>query len=165
MGDETGITKIVAWWGAVVATVVLLWDIYKWNKSGPNLQLSASPNMQVLGDEGLEGPSYIFLEVSNVGDRKTTLTHFVGKWYKSFWQRIRRKKAEANFMVPNPEYSKPLPFILEAGESWTGYVRQTEELEGWMKTGRLFLGVAYTNKVKPKYLRIRYKVHNKDSRN
>ena len=43
------ITEIAAWWGAIIATLVLLWDMYKWERSGPIINVSASPNMQPFG--------------------------------------------------------------------------------------------------------------------
>jgi len=36
------ITELAAWWGAIIATLVLLWDMYKWERSGPIINVSAS---------------------------------------------------------------------------------------------------------------------------
>ncbi len=47
--------EIVAWWGAIVATVVLVWDIYKWKTSGPKIRFVVCPGMIVVGDPTREG--------------------------------------------------------------------------------------------------------------
>jgi len=31
-------TSIVAWWGAILSTIVFLWDIYKHRTAGPRLR-------------------------------------------------------------------------------------------------------------------------------
>jgi len=38
------ITELAAWWGAIIATLMLLWDMYKWVRSGPIINVSVSPN-------------------------------------------------------------------------------------------------------------------------
>lgn len=88
------ITDFAAWWGAVIATLVLAWDIYKWKKSGPLIEVSASPNMQILGGmpDSLSGKTYVAVEVRNTGKGKTTVTHLVGYYYSSFINRLKRKK-------------------------------------------------------------------------
>ena len=42
-------SEIAAWWGATIATLVLLWDIFKWKRAGPVVTISASPNMTIVG--------------------------------------------------------------------------------------------------------------------
>jgi hypothetical protein len=73
------ISDIAAWWGAAIATALLIWDLYKWRRSGPHLEISVSPNMSTFGSAQMygEGP-FVVLEVRNNGNRKTTLTHCVG---------------------------------------------------------------------------------------
>ncbi len=44
-------TDAAAWWGAIVASLILIWDVYKWIKSGTALRLNAVPDMQLLYDE------------------------------------------------------------------------------------------------------------------
>src|SRR5437879_4880685 len=44
---KVNLTDVVAWWGAVVATIVLLWDVYKWTHRGADVRVEAAPNMKV----------------------------------------------------------------------------------------------------------------------
>jgi hypothetical protein len=55
MLDDMTSTEIAAWWGAIIASIVLLWDIYKWKTRGPKLVMRLSPNIQVWGDPSREG--------------------------------------------------------------------------------------------------------------
>jgi hypothetical protein len=43
-------TDIAAWWGAVIATAVLIWDIYKWRTAGPRIALDVRSGMKFLND-------------------------------------------------------------------------------------------------------------------
>jgi hypothetical protein len=43
-------TDVIAGYAAFVATGVLLWDVYKWKRSGPGISFTASPDMKIYGD-------------------------------------------------------------------------------------------------------------------
>lgn len=74
-------SDVAAWWGAIIATLVLVWDVFKWRKSRFSIKVSASPNMSSLNPlkEKLEDDKNIFVEVVNRGDKVITLTHLVIK--------------------------------------------------------------------------------------
>jgi hypothetical protein len=143
-------TEIAAWWGAIIATLVLAWDMYKWKRSGPIINVSASPNMQTFGgvSNGLENKTFVVVEITNTGGRKTTLTKLVGFHCKSIFQKLRRKEDES-FIVDNPAPSQPLPHVLGPGERWLGSIEQNEELEEMSRSGYLFCGVYHSSGKKP----------------
>jgi len=81
------LTEIAAWWGASVATIVFLWDIYKWRRSGARLRLMVSGDMEAYGHlAALLSPdqTLIVVEAINVGNKKTTLTHLFASYYKNW---------------------------------------------------------------------------------
>jgi len=43
------VTDLANWWGAFIATLVLVWDMYKWKRSGPIINVSASPGIKTVG--------------------------------------------------------------------------------------------------------------------
>jgi len=45
-------SDFAAWWGAILATVVLLWDIFKWRATRVRLRITAQPNMQTVTRAG-----------------------------------------------------------------------------------------------------------------
>jgi hypothetical protein len=121
-------TDIVAWWGAVVATLVLLWDVYKFLRQGPSLRINARPDMQAYGMPGREEDTFVIVEAVNVGDRPTTLTIIGLRYYTSHFQRWRRKP-QRTMIVPDPALTQPLPHVLEPGKMWAGGITQNAELE------------------------------------
>ncbi len=153
------ITEIAAWWGAIVATVVFLWDIYKWRKSGVVLRVTASPNMQTFTGV-FEEPKFVIVEVVNNGNKKTTLTHLVGVQYLSWTDRI-RKKSKHTFFVPTPLFNAQLPYVLGVGERWMSGIEQTDELEKWSREGLLYIGVCDTSKTMSTIVRVKIPLEEK----
>ena len=139
-------TNLAAWWGAVIATLVLAWDVYKWKRTGPIVNVSASPNMQTFGGvlDAFQDKTFVVVEVTNIGDRKTTLTHLVGFHYTSIFLWLIKKKNKA-FIVANPALSTPLPHVLEPGERWLGGIEQNKELEEMSRNGYLYCGVYHSS--------------------
>lgn len=155
--QDMSINDIVAWWGAIVATLVLIWDVYKWKRSGPVLRVTARPNMRSM-DENSEGV-YIIVEVSNIGDKSTTLTNLVGVCYKSRLA-VFLKKPNYSFDVTNTMFRKTLPFLLIPGDRWMGGIDQRNlekgiEEEGIKKISYLYCGVKDSSKSKYTLVRVK----------
>lgn len=87
------LSELAAWWGAIVATVVFAWDVYKWKQSGAALRVSVASNMEPSANllNQLTAKTWVVIEVVNVGNKKTTLTHQVAFHYPSWFARVRRK--------------------------------------------------------------------------
>src|SRR4051812_48329334 len=87
------VTTFIAWWGAIISTAVLAWDVYKWRKTGhPKLVVRANGNLQ---DAHSNNPQkYIAIKVTNVGDKPTTLALITFRYYKSKPRKWRKQKAE-----------------------------------------------------------------------
>jgi len=129
-------TPIVAWWGAVLATIVVLWDVFKWRRTGPRIRMSVRPDMRGVGEPELEGRTLILVSATNVGERPTTLESLTYVWYPTWWHRLRRKR-DKKFFVENPGLQHPFPCKLEVGERWDGRVNQTEQMVEMARTGHL----------------------------
>ena len=153
---DKNLTSFVAWWGAVVATLVFLWDIYKWLRSGANIVVSARPNMQTFGGltQSLKDTSYVVVEAVNKGNKKTTITHLIGCHYPSLIKKLLKKQSTA-FFVANTGPSQPLPHVLEPGERWLGIIEQNEKLEKMARNGYLYCGINHSLKTKPVLQRVR----------
>lgn len=147
-------TNVVAWWGAIVATVILLWDIYKWVASGPKLRINVRSNRQLIGFPGREDESLVTVEAVNIGDRPTTLTA-VGLIHYSGWFNHLRRKPAAGFDVPNSTITQPLPFVLEPGKMWTGGIPQNEDLRRMASEGHLLCQLCDSWHTKPFQKRIK----------
>jgi len=143
-------TETAAWWGAVISTLVLVLNIIKWIRSGPLVNVSVSPGMQIYneGFGGFDKTIYIFVKATNNGDRNTTLTNLVGIHYTSIYKRIRKKENKI-FVIPQPAHSQPLPHVLGPGEIWQGGIEQNVELEECSRNGYLLLGINHSSGKKP----------------
>lgn len=148
-------TELAAWWGAGIATLVLAWDIYKWRKSGENITLTATPNMQSYGamPSEMDDKTYVVVVVTNTGDKKSTLTHLVGFQYNSYIGYLLNKSI-SSFFVTNAALVQPLPHALEPGEQWQGIIEQNSDLENMSRSGRFYCGVYHSNNKKPVLRRV-----------
>lgn len=119
----------IAWWGAIVSTVVFVWDIYKWKTDGAKLNVQLAPNMQSIGDPRRDGITWVSITVTNIGSRPCTIKS-VGMWYYKNHHNFIRHKPDLAAIFPNPNDSLPLPRVLNPGEEWIGLVPQDRLFEG-----------------------------------
>ncbi|MEJ1402549.1 MAG: hypothetical protein RPU61_03400 [Candidatus Sedimenticola sp. (ex Thyasira tokunagai)] len=134
-------TDIVAWWGAIIATIILVWDVYKWKTSGAKIRYFVSSEMKLFGGIEDNDKTYITFRVANIGDRPTTITTIGGKYYKSLWRKLTNKVDQA-FVIPSPAFNhQVLPYVLEVGQEWMGGAEQTEDIEEMAKSGYLIIEV------------------------
>ena len=153
-------TDIVAWWGAIVATSVLIWDIYKWRTSGPRIKFIVQPNSLVVGDPARKGKRFISVKATNVGDRPTTITNLVLQHYKNYFNMLRRKPS-TSMIVIDPNTSQPIPYILQPGGLWQGLAIQDLELEDLSRNGYLVCGLCHSHSDKEIDRRVILKSNNK----
>lgn len=141
-------TEIAAWWGAVVATAVLLWDVYKWLAAGPRLRVDAWTGRVALGMPEYRGKALIQFDVSNIGDRSTTITNAGLLYYGGLLSALRGRPDWAA-VIAMPSSAQPLPFELRPGAAWTGLGEQTAELERLARSGRLYAAMHFSHRRKP----------------
>jgi len=128
--------SLVAWWGAILSTIVLVWDIYKWLTSGPIVKFTAQPNMKTFGMPEREGKTYVSIRATNTGDRPTTILTVAFQSYKSVLHRLFGKPNKC-FVVANPGVPHPIPFELKPGTIWDGLVLQDGNVEELAKSSHL----------------------------
>jgi hypothetical protein len=151
-----GSTAILAWWGASLSTVVFLWDIYKFRTAGPKLRFSVRAGMQSVNMPEYEGKMLIQTEVTNCGERPTTLTniglcYFERPWS---WARLRNRPSKAAVLAdPNPR--QPFPCELKPGAVWRGLTEQVPQVEEWATKGLLYFDLYHSHRAKPIRRRIR----------
>ena len=149
-----GLTEIIAGYAAIVATVVLIWDIYKWKASGPRIKLTAKSNRKFINVPHIpEGKSFIVADATNVGNLPTTITALGAQYYKS-WLRFVLQRPEKQFDIVNTGL-KSLPYTLEPGKVWKGVIEQNEEINRFIKSGILICVLCLSHSRKPKTAWIR----------
>lgn len=148
------LTDLLAVWGAFIATLVLIWDIFKWKRSGPQIVFEALPNMMVLGVPTLsKDKTYIIAKATNKGDRTTTITNLGVRYYSNrFCKLLQRPKWQG--VIANTGL-KPLPYILKPGETWSGLIDQDEFNDELYERGILIVELYCSHSKKPKKVRVR----------
>lgn len=142
-----------AWWGALSGTLLVLWEIFRWSRSGPQLRVTASPNMQyITPGHGIDETLYINVVVTNKGDAPTTITHFCACTYKNHFARLRRKKERLFVINPGPETR--IPCKLEVGEVWTAMTSQQKAMEA-ASGDHFYVGVQHALANRPRYVRVK----------
>lgn len=142
------ITEIAAWWGAIIATSLLVWDIYKWKTSGPRVGVEVFPNRIIVGDPIREGKTYIGVKVINTGSRPTTISNLCMQHYSTYWS-LFRKKPDESMVVANPGIPHPIPYVLQPGTIWDGLIHQDDSVVEMATQGYLICELFISNKKKP----------------
>ncbi len=143
-------TTFIAWWGAIVATIVFAWDIYKWKTDGAKLNVQLAPNMQSIGDPRRDGITWVSVTVTNIGSRPSTIKS-VGMWYYKSWLNFMRQKPDHAAIFPSPNDNFPLPRVINPGEEWIGLVPQDRLYESIEHSisGRLTIWLSHSQSNKP----------------
>jgi hypothetical protein len=130
----------IAGYAAIVSTFVLGWDAYKWFHAGPQVQLTASTGMKIVGNGMLDPNTYVSATAVNLGDRATTITNlgftYYESWFKAYLRRNRPSKA---FIITSPSQAQSLPYRFEVGAQWMGLANQGEDVKQMIREGYLFV--------------------------
>jgi hypothetical protein len=129
----------IAAYAAVVATLVLGWDAYKWLDAGPKIKVSASTGMQIVGGLQEDTQIYVMVTAVNLGDRATTLTNLGFTYYANWWRAKFGGKPDKAFIITTPSQSQVIPYRLEAGGQWIGIAHQDDEVATMIRSGHLFV--------------------------
>lgn len=148
-------TTAIAVWGAIAGTAAIVWDVIKWKKDGPRLEVSVNPNMQAIHPitRALDPRQLIQIRVVNIGSRPARVTTLVGYPFKSRIHRLLRKPAGGGFFIRQPDSSAPLPVTLAPGDEWCGFIDRKQALES-VGDSVLYCGVEHTLAKKPVLARI-----------
>lgn len=133
----------VAWWGAILATIVFLWDIFKWATSGAKVRITVSPNMQIMNAIIRDkGPTIVMIKVTNNGDQATTITHLAGEHYSTLYNFLVRRDPATSFVVVDPGAGSKIPHVLQPGTEWMGTMLQDELMK--FSKGVLRVGIFHS---------------------
>src|SRR6266851_6629496 len=115
----TVITAIVAVYGAVLGTL-------NFRRAGPNLRFQVRTGMIMVPSD--DKGRFVQTEVTNYGDRPTTLTNIALHYFDRPWSlaRLRNRPTKAAVLNdPNP--AQPFPCELKPGGVWRGLTPQVAE--------------------------------------
>jgi hypothetical protein len=149
-------TLLIALYGALTGTVALMWDYAKWLLSETRLSVRVQTDMQMAEGDRFRPGYCILIVVQNRGGKPTTVTLIGAEVYQSIFRQLTRKPM-TRYVIPRPETTaQPIPFVLEVGREWSGWVAQTPEMEANSKR-RLYLLVYASTLSKPVKIRVKRK--------
>lgn len=122
-------SDIAAWWGAIVASLVFMWDVLKWRRDKARLEIQVDGNIKVLNEDEADQRHWIKVSVINSGSRATTIQMVGIDTHKNLLDRV-IGKAEESFAFPNAGRTHPLPCRIEPGEEWSGLIPQINRRNG-----------------------------------
>jgi len=77
----------VAWYGAIIATISLIWNIYKFWKDRPHLKITIAKDYKIVGFDALNkevdleaGKSFWLISIANVSKYKLTIDQVGVEW-------------------------------------------------------------------------------------
>lgn len=151
-------SEYAAWWGAIIATLALAWNILRALRSGPRIKVHAKPDMQFLPRQPLTGDKlYVCVTAINRGDAATTITHFAGfheKTLSDLLLRVLLRRRQGFVIAPGPAPgADPVPYVLKPGEEWSGVAEQAD-LQKHYQGGYLYIGIIHNQRKRPVYARV-----------
>lgn len=157
-------SSVIAWWGAILSTIVFVWNIIVWKLSGPKVEISISPfvynwmgSVEYLpGEEVIENGGtirqmkpFIAVEIRNTGKSATTLLSI------SFAQTdspsgMRKRMSSTDDYEP---FSNPLPAVLEPGHIWLCKFDQEQALQYYRENETTYFSVDIRHTHSKKWVR------------
>ncbi len=138
-------SNYAAWYAAVVATAILIWDVFKWKKTGAQIKAEARAGWRSYGIAETEGQDLTFVNVANVGDRPTTITSMGMYWYPpgvSFRDKTKRK----GFVIAGGLAGLgQIPTKIEPGDVWKGLIEENDKFNQMLNSGRLVVALGFSH--------------------
>jgi hypothetical protein len=149
-------TSLVAWYGALLSSAVLTWDLAKWWRAEPRLRITAKRDVAYTDAEQMEEvqeadgtkfgilATYCHVEIVNTGGRATTLITV-----EAFSQGKNKGEmfvGSTNFKIHRG--SEQLPAKLGPGEMWSARL-DMRQLEGMEKFGAVSIRARAAYREKP----------------
>lgn len=93
---------------AVIATLILFWNIYKWAREGTQTRATVKNDMHILGDERREGKTVFHVRVSNVGIRRVTIEGISYVYFRLWWKWLRNDQ-DVSLLAVRPSLDGAYP--------------------------------------------------------
>lgn len=149
------ISNYAAWWGAVIATLALTWNVIRALREGARVEVVVSPNIRVYPTQPpTYEKTYISIKAVNLGTGTTTITHCSGFYTKSVWGLIKKSERQCFVLNIDPQIGNDVPFVLDPGMEWNNLIEQ-EDITKKAGDGFLYMGIIHNQSRKPKYKRVK----------
>ena len=140
-----------AWWGAIVATIIAIWEFLKWIGAGAKLKIN------IYYWEENEGLGFRLI-IINVGDAPASVEDMSLKIYRKKFLFFRFYETDIHrFSYVGGEMEMRLPpFLLSQGENWESSIYPPNDFKYVPKNNaNLFLFVSESHRKKPYIVKVK----------
>ena len=152
---ENAVTTVLAIYGAFVASIGGIWNIYQWWSRGPKLSGYSGINMMILNDPSRNPDQmYVTFNIANRGTADTYITNIGFFGYDSvvaYW----RGRPSFTAVVVHSMPACPLPGPLPVGGEWRSMMIQDDKVENLTRSKIACFALFHTFSSKPFRVRIR----------
>ena len=139
------LSDIAAWYAAIVATAVLIWDYVKWKNSGPQISAFARSGMRSLNIPETANMTLIYVEVTNTGDKPTTLKSWGMYWYPVGVSLNDKRGRQAWILRSSFADMGVVPQKIEPGDVWRGVIEEDDEVQKMKDNGTFFVMLSFSH--------------------
>ena len=142
-------TDLVAWVGASTGVASLGWNIYaKVTGNRPRLVIRAYANMIEMPPPP-RNPRFLRIIVQNSGTAPTTITNVefldeTPRWKRILYRFRLKKRGKEIHAILNDYRGPNIPYKLEVGTEWVGWMEQDDKFDDWLKKGKLCCAVHHS---------------------
>lgn len=141
---------LAAWWGALIATIVLLFDYYKWARSGPRIRCDSKYGWKMMVEGVDDNNEYIIFSVTNTGNLPTTITKQAALYWPNRIKRYLCKSTTQFYIKGGLHGMGQIPMIIKPGEIWNGAARINDDIHSLMnEVGYLYLSLEFSHRRRP----------------
>jgi len=137
------LTELAAWWGAIIATCLLAWEIYKHTSATRSISVELQPQGKA-----------ICVRAANHGHGTVTIRSLGVKYYPGIWALIRNQCTREG-VIAKPSITHPLPYQLAPGDTWLGLIEQDEDMCTMAANAYLMCDLFLADRARPIRRRIR----------
>jgi len=134
-----------AWYAAIVATLVFVWDLFKWKKGGPQIKAEAHSGWKSFGISELEDDSLTVVKATNIGDRPTTIGSFGMYWYPEGVSVKDKTKRKAFVIKSGLAGLGVVPKKIEPGDVWQGFAKENEQFNKMLAEGTVYIALGFSH--------------------
>lgn len=131
------LTLVIAGWGAVLSTLVAIWQ---WRHSGPRLSIKLFRNAGLL--DAVEEEPRVLMMISNRGNKPTTITQINYLYSKSWISSLLHPSKVVHINLAETFFLHLLPSKLEVGDPWQCPLPTSQTTMKRIREG-YFLAVVY----------------------
>lgn len=151
------VSDYAAWWGAIIATLVFIWEIYKWHDDRPKLRVTIGSDLVIWNElTGIGDKKYLRISVVNRGGTTTKIEALHFFHYKSYFKFLFSKPSQNAWLIHVVHPNEPMPFKIDINERWTVNLEQTDELYEFSKNGFFCVAIYCSHCDKPIRKKIKF---------